>query len=308
MSHSRTQKYLNLYSNSDAHSYMQSLVFDCQLRGLKQKTIDVYMERIHYLLAYLKHQQISFEDVTKEVIQRYILAIKDQVSPSTVNGRIRTYKRLWGHLCDEELWEKANPMNGIRQLIMLKKVRQVIGPEDVQRMLRSLNKNSFFGYRDLVALLLSWDCMLRSKEIRCMRVTDVSIGNRLIRVSGKGRERMVPLSVRTAKVLSTYLTKWRSKYPGEYVICMTNGGQLSERRYHRLITAIAQNTGVKVSPHGIRHSAATWYIRQPGASIELLRVLLGHSGLNITANYLHLTPEDLVSGYNTLSPGNAIRF
>lgn len=88
---------------------------------------------------------------------------------------------------------------------------------------------------------------------------------------------------------------------------MTNGTQLKERRYNRMISNVAKKAGVKVSPHGIRHSAATWYVRQPGASLEMLRVLLGHSGLNITANYLHLQPEDLVSGYNTLSPGNAIR-
>ena len=75
---------------------------------------------------------------------------------------------------------------------------------------------------------------------------------------GKGRkERLVPLGVKTLKVLHQYLIKGRSRYPADHLICMRNGEPLTEPHCHKIIQRIGERNAVKLYPHLLRHWAAT---------------------------------------------------
>ena len=156
-------------------------------------------------------------------------------------------------------------------------------------------------------VLLFWDGMLRLNEVRNLKLSDVDLEGRLIKVFGKGRkERMVPLGVKTLKAIQQFLIKWRSKYSGENLICMRNGQAIKERHYHKIIQQLGEKSGLKLHPHLLRHSAATWYIRQGGNPV-ILQKILGHSSLSVTQKYLHLSNEDAVNSYNDFSPSNGLK-
>ncbi len=146
--------------------------------------------------------------------------------------------------------------------------------------------------------------MLRRNEVLGLKVGDIDLNSRLIKVFGKGRkERMVPLGVKTLKVLHQYLVKWRSKHSGDFVICMRNGEPVTERHCHKIIQRIGKKHGVKLYPHLLRRSAATWYIRQ-GGNRAILQGILGHTSPLVAQKYLHLSSQDALRFYNSYSPAN----
>jgi len=304
---SRIKKVEAKYGNTEFKNYIDSFKFDCHKRNLTPKTISCYLERLDYLFTNLLERNIRFKDITRKIIQDYIIHLKGNVSDETINGRLRVYRKFFNYLTEEELWDGVSPMKGVQLLRTIKKVKPVIEPEYIQKMISSLKAQTFEANRNKVMILLFWDGMLRMNELRSLKLDNIDMDTKLIKVLGKGRkERMVPLGAKTLRALHNFIIKWRSNYPGEYLICMRNGEPLSERYFHKVIQRIGQKVGIKLYPHLLRHSAATWYIQQ-GGNPAVLQKILGHTSLLVTQNYLHLSNTDTVNSYESFSPSNCLR-
>jgi len=74
---------------------------------------------------------------------------------------------------------------------------------------------------------------------------------------------------------------------------------------HKIIQEIGRKANVIIYPHLIRHSAATFFIRQGGSPV-ILQKIMGHTSLSVTQNYLHMSNQDMLDTYNKFSPSNAI--
>ncbi|MBV5262039.1 tyrosine-type recombinase/integrase [Synechococcus moorigangaii CMS01] len=79
----------------------------------------------------------------------------------------------------------------------------------------------------------------------------------------------------------------------------TNGGKLSRIQVYRVIRAMGDRVGVKVSPHYLRHSHATHSLKN-GCDLHLLSESLGHGNIAITSRYLHTTGNDGSANYLSL--------
>lgn len=296
------------FEDTEFGPYLQSFRVECQLRNLSDKTVEVYFEHLAVLFRYAQQRRIKLGEITRLIIQQYIMFTRDKVAVATTNGRLRAFRRFWNFLAEEKLWEGVSPMKGIKMLKAPKLIKPVVEPSVLQAVLRSANTKTFEGCRDQLMILLFWDGMLRKKELLGLKVSDVDLKARLMRVYGKGsKERMVPLGVKTLRAINHHLGKWRCKYPGEHLICMRNGDPVDERRCHKIVQQFGHRQGVRLYPHLIRHSAATWYIQQGGNPV-VLQGILGHSSLLVTQQYLHLNIKDAVESYQKLSPANSLRF
>jgi integrase/recombinase XerD len=303
----RAEGTLTEFANTPYRRFLDSFKLDCQIRNLTPKTLDVYFERLCYLCRYLQAQNVSIEQVQRDTIKGYILSLQGEVSPETINGRIRVYRRFFNHLIEECLIESTDPMKGIRLLKTEHKIKPVISPETVQKIVRCIKRNRFEGFRNMVMVLLLWDGMLRKKELLSLKVSDLNLESNCLTAHGKGRkQRIVPISSKTVRVLQKYLIRWRSHIPGELVVCMRDGLPLTHRRCHKIIQALGEKVGVQLYPHLIRHSAATFYIRQ-GGNPAILRAIMGHTSLAVTQNYLHVTGQDALESYESFSPAKGLR-
>jgi integrase/recombinase XerD len=292
------------FERTEFKPYIVSFKLDCLVRNLTPKTLKCHLERLGYLFSYLSETGVSFKDVTKQTIQAYIVTLQERVSEETINGRLRVYRRFFRFLIEEDLWEGPNPLKGISLLRTSRKLKSVVTPEELQKVLKGLNTRTFEGSRNLVMLLFFWDSMIRLTEMLTLRISDIDLETGLIKVFGKGRkERMIPIGVKTVKQVQKYLHK--RKCPGDLLICMRNGEPIKARHCHKIVQSLGKKQGIKLYPHLLRHSAATWYANQ-GGNLAVLQRILGHTSLAVTQNYLHLTGEDLTRDYQRFSPGNAI--
>lgn len=287
-------------------TYVDAFVFGCRIRNLAPRTLSVYAERLGYLVRHLEHKGVDIEHVTKQDLQDYLMSLIGSVSDETVNGRIRVYRRFFNYLEEEGLWEKANPTKKLKLIKCSKRIKPVVTPEQIQKILSTLNKSTYEGYRNLTMIMLFWDSMIRKEELITLKLQDVDLRAGLIKVYGKGRkERQVPMGARTIKVLHFYLNRWREDRSGELVFCQRNGKPITSRHCHKIVQDIGHHAGIELYPHLIRHSAATFFIRQGGSPV-ILQKILGHTSLVVTQNYLHMSNQDMVETYGRFSPSNAI--
>jgi integrase/recombinase XerD len=150
---------------------------------------------------------------------------------------------------------------------------------------------------------LAYDAMLRRGEIVKLSIGDVDLDARTLIVRlAKGRwSRTVPYSPSTANTIQRYLIRHREKRPGTNLVCASNGRQLYDNYLGHIFYKASQRLGRRVTPHMLRHSGATQFVRN-GGSLEILRRILGHRSIRTTEVYMHLSGADVISWADRCSP------
>ena len=238
---------------------------------------------------------------SKEAVRQRIVELRQRnVSPITVNSYLRCINAYFRWLHHE---------HG-RELVTIPKLKEE------QKILATFSASaikSLVSYRatyhaerrlhTLVCLLL--DTGLRISEALSLTKENVDLDNLAIKVYGKGgKHRLVPFSLELRKVL----WRWLQRTPGRDALLAfptRNNTQVSVRNFLHEFKALGRKlgiTGVRVSPHTLRHTFACEYLRR-GGNLEFLRRILGHSSILTTQKYLRsLGVEDLQAAHDGLSP------
>jgi integrase/recombinase XerD len=147
---------------------------------------------------------------------------------------------------------------------------------------------------------------MRRAEVAMLKVHDVDSQRMMIRVErGKGgASRDLPLS---PALLATLREYWRWKKPRTYLFpsSMDQGSQeerpISDKTVWYACKEAARHARIAkhVTPHTLRHSWAT-HLLEAGTDLRTIQVLLGHSDLETTAKYLHLSRRHLQTVSNPL--------
>ncbi|QLQ40334.1 tyrosine recombinase XerC [Micromonospora robiginosa] len=161
--------------------------------------------------------------------------------------------------------------------------------------------------RDRLLLELLYGTGVRISEACGLDVADVDQARRVVRVLGKGgRERAVPYGVPAQRALDAWLAVGRPTLvaPGSSraLLLGARGGRLNPTTARRIVAGWADAAGVPpVTPHGLRHSAAT-HLLEGGADLRAVQELLGHSSLASTQIYTHVSVERLRAAYRQAHP------
>ncbi|WP_425426262.1 tyrosine recombinase XerC [Actinokineospora terrae] len=162
--------------------------------------------------------------------------------------------------------------------------------------------------RDHAVVELLYATGVRVSELCGLDVTDLDLGSRVARVLGKGnRERVVPFGAPAASAVTTWLDQGRPSLvradSPPALLLGTRGGRLHPTAVRRIVqgvtTAVPGTAGL--SPHGLRHSAAT-HLLEGGADLRSVQELLGHATLSTTQLYTHVTVERLKAIHDRTHP------
>jgi integrase/recombinase XerD len=172
--------------------------------------------------------------------------------------------------------------------------------EEIMTLIESV-KN--VKHRTLILLLYSSG--LRVSEISKLKITDIDSKNMRIKVvQGKGaKDRYTLLSQNVLLELRAYYLIYK---PKEYLFNGEGMGRpLSVRSIQHLLQKALIQLGLQhknYTVHTIRHAFATHLVDQ-GTDLHTVKELLGHSSIQTTLRYLHLTPkrtQSIVNPYDAL--------
>ncbi len=165
--------------------------------------------------------------------------------------------------------------------------------------------------RDRAIVETAYAAGLRISELAGLRLADVDLRHGEVRVLGKGRKERAGLLGRPAvDALDEYLRDVRPALAGRApgpdagsVFLNASGGPLGVRGIRLRIDRLVRLAGLPsgIGPHTLRHSFAS-HLLDGGADLRVVQELLGHSSLNTTQLYTHVSPGRLRSAYASAHP------
>lgn len=161
--------------------------------------------------------------------------------------------------------------------------------------------------RNAAMLELLYATGIRVAELVSLDMNDVDFANRTIRVTGKGnKQRVVPFGAPAMRALRAWVDDGRPDIAADdsadALFLGTRGRRLNQRVAREVVHRMARDAGVPdISPHALRHSAAT-HMLDGGADLREVQELLGHASLKTTQRYTHVSIEQLKSRYSQAFP------
>jgi integrase/recombinase XerD len=157
-------------------------------------------------------------------------------------------------------------------------------------------------------LSLAYGCGLRSGELQGLNISDIRFRERiLILPKAKGnKRRIVPMSSRIIQDLSSYFFQERpalcagkdyQRHDPAFML-HSRGGRMRRYTYNKYLQRIIARTGNStlegkaISIHNLRHTIAT-HLLEKGVPLEQVRDFLGHSQLETTQIYTHISQKHL---------------
>jgi integrase/recombinase XerD len=181
-----------------------------------------------------------------------------------------------------------------------RKLPTVLSREEVRRM---IDETTNLMHRTILMVL--YGTGVRRTELSLLKVTDIDSKRMVIHIrQGKGsRDRDVPLSPKLLEALREY---WRWKKPKIYLFPSTPGKRgveepMSDKVVWWAVREAARRAGItrKIGPHTFRHSFATELL-EGGTDLRTIQLLMGHTRLEDTTLYLHLSRRHLEMTINPL--------
>lgn len=289
--------------NKATQEFLDHLKFD---RHYSDFTIKNYSEDLEIFFRFLLKENILMNDVDPQVIRNFLSNELDKgITKRTCKRRLSSLKQFYNYLLKNETIS-INPFTLITSPKQEKKNPHVLYQSQVKTILEDNKKRTdLFAIRDQAILEVLYYCGIRASELCNLNLSDVNIRQRYIRVMGKGnKERLVPFTQTCQKTLESYIKYERRKLIGprtienNAVFINKDGNRLTVRGLEYILDRIELKTGnfVDLHPHVLRHSFAT-HLLDNGADLLTIQELLGHTSLNATQIYTHVSEEKMKKDY-----------
>lgn len=282
------------------------------LSSLSLKAYRIDLEQFEACIG----SNIQISAVQKEEINRFhTWLIERDLRQTSIKRKLASLKAMFRWLELEEVIE-TNPFHQFRTVIKLpKRLPRNVPRQDLIRMIEiakmDLGLASTDDYRlssislevkvkktlnkltTLLALELMLTTGIRVGELSSIKVFNVDIEDRKVKIFGKGsRERYVYLPDRDlGDLVKTYLHLRKIVEPTDDSFLVNSRGRGASTQFLRKLIRIISNragTREKVTPHMLRHSAACELL-ESGLDIRFVQRLLGHSSISTTEIYTHVS-------------------
>jgi site-specific recombinase XerD len=248
----------------------------------------------------------ALRNVTASRIRQYIAYMFDThgYDARTVCRKLSSIRALYRFLKITGVLE-SDPAFAIPGPSVAKRKPAPLKVDEVMKLLRTslAGRTDVARLRDRAILELLYASGIRRAEVAGVRLADVDLAERTIRVTGKGnKERTVVINRAAAAAIEAYLrVRPRSADPALFL--GRTGAGLTPKHVWRIFRDIYRVSGVQrhASPHTLRHSFAT-HLVENGVDLETVRELLGHESLATTGVYLQLAMGHKRRAYDEAHP------
>jgi site-specific recombinase XerD len=324
------EEILNKERTNQLDRLLEGYRLSAQSEGKSPNTIVIVEASVRYLSEFLAANDLS-TNATRigiEELRRFIAHLREQprfahhrftrpqgghLSGHTINAYLRALQAFWAWLKREDLIEE-NPFTRLRIPKAPKKVIPIFTDEQLHRLFAAIGTTTPVGYRNYTVILTLLDTGIRCSELTSLKLADVNLESRLLKVWGKGsKERLVPIGAKVQKALWKYLARYRPEpaTPRYDQIFLTRDGHpLTKDRVEAIVERYGKKagiTGVRLSPHTFRHTMAITFLRNGGDVFSLQRIL-GHSQLEVLRGYVNLAQSDISRVHQRNSPADNLDF
>ena len=279
--------------------YYQKSMRALQLAGMSQRTQECYTRSVRMLVDFYG----KAPDLINELqLQDYFLHRNniDKWSPATMRICYSGIKFFFVNVLKRD-WHTLELVHAKRE----QRLPTVLSIKEVRNILDTVCTPQNKAYLTTV-----YSCGLRLHEALFLQVSDIDADRMRNHVHrGKGaKDRYVPLPESTLIILRNYWklhrnTVWifprlgRSSKEGPTATTPMDKGSV-QGALRRVLKQL--NLKKRISVHTLRHSYAT-HLLESGVNLRRIQQYLGHSSLNSTMIYLHLTTQGHERAYGIIN-------
>lgn len=310
-------------ASTDLSNLIEGYSLCARSEGISENTILLTRRAVMYLKNFLVRTGLptSVELIGVNEIRDFILYLRQaqrfehhplikshdrKLTGHTINCYLRSIRAFWGWLLREG-FISSTPFAKIKIPKVPKKVITPFTEEQIQNLLRAIDTSTSTGLRNYAMVLMFLDTGVRLGELTGLRMNDIDLRNRTLKVFGKGaKERRLPIGKRLLAALWKYELYRPQPATGliDNFFLTRDGWSLTKNRVETIIKNLGKKAnlqGVRCSPHTFRHTFCIQFLRN-GANLFSLQQMTGHASLEVLRGYVALAESDLRAAHQKFSP------
>lgn len=283
-------------------------------RGLAANTVAAYRRDLAQYAEFLGVTEAaapgpSLDDITPESVSGFMAHLDGRgLTAGTIGRKMAAVRGLHRFLFAEE-YAAADPTAGLDTPRRGSSLPKALTVDEVARLLESPDRSDPLGARDAALLEFLYATGARVTEAVTLDQHDLDFETRTVMLTGKGnKQRLVPLGRYAIAAVMAYLPyrlelRRAGADPGRLFL-NARGNPLSRQGVWGIVRKAAAGAGIsqdRVSPHVLRHSAATHMV-EGGADLRTVQELLGHANISTTQIYTRVSPQHLYEVFVTSHP------
>ena len=308
--------------SAESARLIEEFLEHCRIsKSLSPNTLRAYRQDLHEFRAFCRGRNL--QSLTTDDIHRYIRRLRDErsLSPATVRRRVACLKALfrWATKTGQV---PASPFEGAEIVLKVpRRLPRALSRTDVARLAKALRGRTAprtvprtaslkappacapaGTVRDTRTTTYLAICVMVATGVRVGELTGIRLGDldptcAVIQIWGKGsRERTVYIADKTLRrELSAYRrARIALSLPDDLLFRNALGNPLTPQTLRLRLRKLGQALlcTQRVTPHKLRHTAATLLLEQ-GVDIRFVQRLLGHSSISTTEIYTHVSDQSL---------------
>lgn len=273
-------------------------------KGLSANTIAAYQRDLSQYLSFLSGSDPGDDGVAEFVSDLRSTGLAD----STISRKIAAVKGLHRFLVIEGMWS-VDPTILIDAPRRPDPFPKALTVDEAIRLVETPDSQTRPGRRDAALLEFLYGTGARVSETVGLDLNELDLADKVVIVTGKGsKQRLVPLGSKAVAAIEVWLPDRldlaKRGGSGDPVFLNLRGGRLSRQGAFDIVKKHALGANIdpaKVSPHVLRHSAATHMV-EAGADLRTVQEMLGHATISTTQVYTRVSPAHVMEIYVQAHP------
>lgn len=278
------------------------------------KTLTHYRYTCENFTRWLADHGIDRPDaITPGHVRAYLVSLQRRGLKDTTQHAHARGVKTWLRWMEAEGDIDQNPMARVAMPRLEQRIPAPYSPDDVRALLDHCDRHTAIGARNYALVLTLLDSGLRASELTGLHVGDVDMRTGLCLVTGKGRKmRQVRIGAKARGAIVRMLGYREATEPGAPLWAAYDGHgkesskALTPNGLQTTLRRLGRAAGVEpCAPHRFRRTFALWCLRD-GMDLHSLRMLMGHSTLDVLQRYLALAGEDIERAHKAHSPADRL--
>lgn len=285
-------------------------------KNMSSHTLLSYMYDINQCDQFLRAElETDFSKATTKALRYWVVFLsKQKYSPRSINRKVAAIKSFY-KFANQTGIINTNPSTAIKSLKTERKLPEFYSAKELDQLFSAegIFENTFFGRRDRLMLLVLFSTGIRQSELINIKVSDVFLERKQIKVLGKRqKERFVFITEEMGDLLIDYMLELESQncLKSDYLFLTNKHNKMYPKFVYRKVNSYLSfiSKGRQKSPHTLRHSFATELMNNE-VEINSIKKVLGHASLSATEVYTHNSKERMIKEYKSYHPrgGNKIK-
>lgn len=276
-------------------------------KRLSPLSLGVYSHELQEFATHLHTLGIdTIEDITMREPREWQAIRMEEGAKATTIKKMISALRGWSKYMLQQQWIAIDIMARVVVPRTPKPLPIFFKENEVEHIYNAgLFADDFNGQRDRLLLRLLYETGMRRSEAAGLTLQSVDHSARCLRVIGKrNKERVIPIEDELMKSINDYLTlREQIACEDDHLLVSDNGKAVNADKVYAIVKRYmpSLSNADRISPHIFRHTFATHILNQ-GGNIDAIKELLGHSNLNATEIYTHVTREHLKENYKHAHP------